>query len=151
MVAEIDNCIKMRQDCDESEKHEDALAVILEAAEDGHRRLSKREVQDSALEMLFAGHLPTSSAACSILQFLGSHPKVCLFYSFHFLVVCVFALLLIIWNAPEVGGYDYVRTALYGNMSLVEVPKCNVCDPKELKIGELLHNLNHLELCSNLG
>lgn len=76
IMQEIAKCIKDRQDHDESDQHEDALALILEASEDGSRRLSTTEVQDSALEMLFAGHLPTSSAATSVLMMLGHHSKV---------------------------------------------------------------------------
>ena len=56
---------------------EDALAIMLEAAEDDQQRpLSTTEVLDSALEMLFAGHLPTSSAACSVLMLLAMNPQV---------------------------------------------------------------------------
>ena len=75
-MEEIDLCLKRRQECDDDSRPEDALELILEAAENGNRRLSSREVQDSALEMLFAGHLPTSSAACSLLMFLAANPKV---------------------------------------------------------------------------
>ena len=76
IMEEIDLCLKRRQECDDDSRPEDALELILEAAENGNRRLSSREVQDSALEMLFAGHLPTSSAACSLLMFLAANPKV---------------------------------------------------------------------------
>ena len=76
ILQEIDQCLRHRQESDEDEKHEDALGMMLEAAENGKHRLSRQEMSDSALEMLFAGHLPTSSAACSILMFLGANPMV---------------------------------------------------------------------------
>lgn len=76
VMKEIENCIKARQDSDDTDKPEDALALILEASEAGDRKLTMKEMQDSALEMLFAGHLPTSSAASSVLMMLGAYPKV---------------------------------------------------------------------------
>ena len=78
IMQEIAQCIKQRQGADESARnHEDALSLILEAMEeDGSKGMSLVEIQDSALEMLFAGHLPTSSAACSVLGLMASNPPV---------------------------------------------------------------------------
>ena len=45
------------------------MALILRA--NGGRRADV-----TALELLFAGHLPTSSAACSLLMFLAANPSV---------------------------------------------------------------------------
>ena len=77
-MQEIGQCIEQRKGADESHRnHEDALTLILEAMEeDGSVGLSTKEIQDSALEMLFAGHLPTSSAACSVLGLIASKPQV---------------------------------------------------------------------------
>ncbi|ELU07122.1 hypothetical protein CAPTEDRAFT_150007 [Capitella teleta] len=76
IMQEIGQCIQKRQKPSEA-PGDDALSKILHAiAEDGHDALSTVEMQDSALEMLFAGHLPTSSAACSVLGLIASNPTV---------------------------------------------------------------------------
>ena len=76
IMKEIETCIKARQESGETERREDALGLILKASQAGDQTLSIKEMQDSALEMLFAGHLPTSSAASSVLMMLGAYPKV---------------------------------------------------------------------------
>jgi cytochrome P450 len=75
-MQEIGQCIQQRSQ-NSSEPRVDALSKILRAIEeDGHNAMSTVEMQDSALEMLFAGHLPTSSAACSVLGLIASNPTV---------------------------------------------------------------------------
>jgi len=75
IMQEIASCIEQRRS-GKGQKKDDALELILKASEDGSGKLSSSEVQDSALEMLFAGHLPTSSAASSVLMHLGANPQV---------------------------------------------------------------------------
>ena len=57
-------------------EHEDALSLLLEEIEKGEDNMTERELKDSVLEMMFAGHSTTSSAACSVIMLLGSHPHV---------------------------------------------------------------------------
>ena len=79
IMREIQSCIKERQAeaLEGQVQREDALALILGAVdEQGNQKLTAKEVQDSSLEMLFAGHLPTSSAACSCLMMVGNNPQV---------------------------------------------------------------------------
>ncbi|CAH1800496.1 unnamed protein product [Owenia fusiformis] len=75
ITEEIESCIQKRT-ASGGGKHNDALALILEATEGGNHMLTKAEISDSALELLFAGHLPAASAACSVLMLLGSNPKI---------------------------------------------------------------------------
>ncbi|XP_066278863.1 cytochrome P450 26B1-like [Branchiostoma lanceolatum] len=55
---------------------DDVLSFIISSAKDSGEKLSDQELQDTAMELLFAGHETTSSAATSLIMHLALQPQV---------------------------------------------------------------------------
>ncbi|XP_078669250.1 cytochrome P450 26A1-like [Branchiostoma floridae x Branchiostoma belcheri] len=54
----------------------DVLSHIMNTAKDNGEKLSDQEIQDTVVELLFAGHETTSSAATSLIMHLALQPQV---------------------------------------------------------------------------
>ncbi|XP_078669248.1 cytochrome P450 26B1-like isoform X1 [Branchiostoma floridae x Branchiostoma belcheri] len=67
---------RKQQDIDSGDVGTDALSRMMLAAHDVGHHLSSQEIQDTAVELLFAGHETTSSAATSLIMHLALQPQV---------------------------------------------------------------------------
>ena len=87
LLQHIDECIKRRAehvhgDGDEhpglpyTPQHSDALSIILQKNAQEGGVISAADLRDLALELLFAGHETSASAACSTIRLLASHGHV---------------------------------------------------------------------------
>ncbi|KAI8486449.1 hypothetical protein Bbelb_356840 [Branchiostoma belcheri] len=73
----LEGHIKIKQqDIDNGDVGTDALSRMMLAAHDVGHHLSSQEIQDTAVELLFAGHETTSSAATSLIMHLALQPQV---------------------------------------------------------------------------
>lgn len=86
----LDRCIQQKKI--ELERHKmagteatpDVFTALVSSA-NRETELSDQEMKEAALELLFAGHGTTASAACSLLLQLGRNASVCgNFFSFSF-------------------------------------------------------------------
>lgn len=75
LLEKIEECIREKEGRGTVGDFTDALDLIMNT-EDGEERMSRREVKESALELLFAGHETTASAACSMILHLAKNPDV---------------------------------------------------------------------------
>ena len=67
---------RREQGCEADGDHDNALTLLLNEIEKKDNPMTERELKESVLEMMFSGHSKTSSAACSVIMLLGSHPHV---------------------------------------------------------------------------
>ncbi|XP_074641268.1 cytochrome P450 26A1-like [Tubulanus polymorphus] len=58
------------------EDHDDALWLLMNASDDDGTKLSMMELKEACLELLFAGHETTASAACTTMMQLAQKPEV---------------------------------------------------------------------------
>ncbi|XP_035672700.1 cytochrome P450 26A1-like [Branchiostoma floridae] len=73
----LEGHIKRKQrDIDNGDIGTDALSRLILAARDVGHDLNSQEIQDTAVELLFAGHETTSSAATSLIMHLALQPQV---------------------------------------------------------------------------
>nr|ANP24202.1 cytochrome P450 family 26 member 1 [Branchiostoma lanceolatum] len=73
----LEGHIKRKQrDIESGDVGTDALSRLVLAARDVGHDLSSQEIQDTAVELLFAGHETTSSAATSLIMHLALQPQV---------------------------------------------------------------------------
>ncbi|OWF38262.1 cytochrome P450 26A1-like [Mizuhopecten yessoensis] len=76
LLQKIEQCIKEKQGSGSPHSFMDALSLMMDI--EGEEKLTLDEAKDVGLELLFAGHETTSSAACTLVLQLTKHPKVML-------------------------------------------------------------------------
>ncbi|XP_064631721.1 cytochrome P450 26B1-like [Lineus longissimus] len=74
LLEKIGECIKKRQEENCSQTYVDALSLLLN--DQSELKMAPDELKEIALELLFAGHETTASAACTLLMQLAKHPEV---------------------------------------------------------------------------
>lgn len=76
LLQKIQDCIKVKEEHGSPNGFMDALSLIMDVS--GDDQLSLKEVKDVGLELLFAGHGTTSSAAATLVLNLNRNPEVML-------------------------------------------------------------------------
>ena len=72
ILTKIGECLDRNSD-DVTANFTSVLLLLLQSSpENGEEPLTGQEVREAALELLFAGHETTASAACSILMHLAN-------------------------------------------------------------------------------
>lgn len=74
LLEKIEHCIKEKLNNGASDGFVDALSLMTNI--EGNGKLSLGELKELGLELLFAGHETTSSAACTLMLQLTKHPEV---------------------------------------------------------------------------
>lgn len=76
LLQKIEECIMEKQGSGSPHGFMDALSLMMDL--EGGEKLTLEEAKDVGLELLFAGHETTSSAACTLVLQLTKHPEVML-------------------------------------------------------------------------